>query len=65
MKNEEHPCRCGRDRYSDDGECSACPPMTAEDKVEAIGQLIAAYRQADPPDIGHRIYVDLETILAG
>jgi hypothetical protein len=23
---DETPCRCGRDRYSEDGECAACPP---------------------------------------
>jgi hypothetical protein len=38
--------------------------MQAHEKIEAIRELIAAYRQADPPDIAHRIYVDIETILA-
>ncbi|AXN51251.1 hypothetical protein DSM43518_04793 [Mycobacterium marinum] len=23
--SQETPCRCGRDRFSDDGECVACP----------------------------------------
>lgn len=25
---KENPCRCGRDRYSGDGECIACPPIS-------------------------------------
>jgi hypothetical protein len=30
-----------------------------------IAELIAAYRKANPEDIAHRIYVDIEGILNG
>lgn len=32
-------------------------------RCDEIADLIAGYRRFDPPDIAHRIYVDIETIL--
>ena len=37
------------------------PPLCP--RCKAIAELITAYRKTDPPDIAHRIYVDIETIL--
>lgn len=52
----ESPCRCGRDRYSDDGECAACPGAQLEEHEEHTFDVRVSINAPSSNDAAELLY---------